>query len=297
MMTSGEVKIQIQNRPFLPIFINGKGPYQFLLDTGSYSSILSPKAAQGLQLKREEVPNKECYVSIVDLAIGGAQWKHLIYVDELDRVSNLIGRRVDGMLGYFFLKDVGVTIDYPEKTVVVEVDETRHLTSQELIERHLQQYREWIEARKFSPNQASSEHPKEFEGKCIQQNLREVPLQLKFGYALVPAFANDIGPHRFFLDTGASTCVVSSHLAEALRLEREEKKKGRGFVGEWEHHASILEMLAVGTAQCSNLKVCVEDCSYLSDRTYSQVDGLLGHNFLKNFSVTINYPEQTLILH
>lgn len=144
IIKSKDVSIEIQNRPFLPIEVNGKGPYRFLLDTGAHSSNLSLAVAKSVGARREEYPGwdqEDEYASIVELGFGGLKWKHVLYVSDFggmwDYLSPVPGSPIDGMLSSLFLKDLKVTINYPEQTAVIKagegLDET--LSPQELIKR------------------------------------------------------------------------------------------------------------------------------------------------------------------
>jgi len=291
-----KVKIEIQKRPFLPIFINGEGPCKFLLDTGDVSCTVSPEVAQKLQLKREDVPNKEAYVSVVEFSIGRAKWRNVIYVDDCSRVSNLIGTQMDGLIGHLFLKGLKVTINYPEETVVVEtskaLEETQNLLPQEIVELHIQELRDLMNKKQHFPT-----YQGEKQEKLIKQiDIHKVKLQIKDRLPVVPVFVNGEGPYQFILDTGASVCVVSPELSQTLGLEYGKSGVSRGISDEKAYNTSYVKTLAVGAVQCTDLEVIVMDCSHISERVETQVDGYLGYGFLKEFSVTINYPEQTLTL-
>ncbi|MFC1716513.1 aspartyl protease family protein [Candidatus Poribacteria bacterium] len=97
------------------------------------------------------------------------------------------------------------------------------------------------------------------------------------------------------LDTGASMCIISPELAKKLQIELGESGVARGRTDRKEYRSSRVETLVVGAVQCSNLRVIVMDCSHVSESVKSHVDGYLGNSFLKEFEVTINYPEQTLV--
>ena len=133
------------------------------------------------------------------------------------------------------------------------------------------------------------------------QDQHEVPMPLVFGDPIAPVFVNGEGPYLFFLDTGASRCVVSPEVAQSLELPRGEMGAGRGLNGNGQerlfpHYSSTVRSLAVGKAECRNLEVSVGDCSQASKRLQCRVDGYIGTNFLKEFNVTIDYPGQTLTL-
>lgn len=296
---SEKVRIEIRNRPFLPIFVNRGGPYWFLLDTGNHSSNVSFEISQTLQLEREDVPYKEACVSIVEFAVGGIRWKHVVYPADLCRHAELLSRPLDGMLGYFFLKDLKVTINYPEETLIVEarrgLEETLYLPPQEIIRHHVQDYTDLVKERDLPPNHELFRNSMEHGEETKQRLLHEVPMQIRFGTPVIPVYIDGSGPYQFIFDTGASVCIISPELAKTLQIEPGESGTARGLRDEKEYYSSRVETLVVGAVQCSNLRVIVMDCSHVSESVKSQVDGYLGHSFLKEFEVTINYPEKTLV--
>ena len=303
---SEKVRIEIQNRPFAPIFVNGEGPYWFLLETGTHTSGLSPEVAQVLQLKREEYPspsNMQFYVYVVEFSIGKLKWKHVVHEGDetyLNASRKMIGKHVEGALGYIFLKDLRATINYPGETLVVEgregLEETVHLTSRDLIQLRLQ---DWEDLKRMRPPSLDQIFAKEHERQLRDQH--EVPMPLVFGDPMVPVFVNGEGPYQFFLDTGASRCIISPEVAQSLQLPRGKTGAGRGLTGNgqerlFSYYTSTARTLTVGKAECLNLEVSVGDCSEASMRLRCRVDGYLGTNFLKEFSVTIDCPRRTLAL-
>ncbi|MFC1716514.1 hypothetical protein ACFL6S_22790 [Candidatus Poribacteria bacterium] len=199
---SEKVKIEIRNRPSLPIFVNSEGPYWFLLDTGNHSSNVSFEIAQTLKLKREYVPHsKEACVSIVEFAVGGIRWKHVVYPYPADSCQHaeLLGRPLDGMLGYFFLKDLKVTINYPEETLIVEtrrgVEKTLCLPPQELIRYHAQDYTDLVKERDLPPNHELFRKLKEHGEETKQRFPHEVPMQIRFGTPIIPVYIDGNGPY------------------------------------------------------------------------------------------------------
>ena len=53
------MRIEIDYMPLVPVFLNGKGPYTFAVDTGYHGPNVSPKVADELGLKKNE---DECVV-------------------------------------------------------------------------------------------------------------------------------------------------------------------------------------------------------------------------------------------
>ena len=113
---------------------------------------------------------------------------------------------------------------------------------------------------------------------------------------LLPAFVDGRGPYSFVLDTGATATVVSNELADALALPRGEGQEGRGAAGKMTLVKSQLPSLTVGKETVESLPVSVTDLGFLGRAMGVQVDGALGHSFLRNFVMTLDYATNTLAL-
>jgi predicted aspartyl protease len=113
---------------------------------------------------------------------------------------------------------------------------------------------------------------------------------------LLPVFVDGRGPYSFVMDTGATTTVVSNELADALALPRGEKQDGRGAAGKMTLVESRLPSLTVGLQTLDSLPVSVTDLSFLGRAMGEQVDGALGHSFLRHFVMTLDYATNALTL-
>jgi hypothetical protein len=94
--------------PSIEVFVNGHGPYRFLIDLGSNVTILRKnvvQAARGRTLARR--PRNDI-VAIDSLRVGTALFEMVVggAYDTLD---------VDGVLGYNILRALSFTLDYPAR--------------------------------------------------------------------------------------------------------------------------------------------------------------------------------------
>ena len=105
----------------LPVKVNGEGPFEFILDTGAGTSLLSSDLAKRLQLKvlgSKEGQSAGGKVSVslaqVDsLAVGDAKLHDVdVGIVDLSHIGKTIGAKIDGDLGYNFLRHFRITIDY-----------------------------------------------------------------------------------------------------------------------------------------------------------------------------------------
>jgi predicted aspartyl protease len=111
---------------------------------------------------------------------------------------------------------------------------------------------------------------------------------------LVETMVNGKGRYRFVLDTGASLTMISPELAKKLDVQRNETQKGVGAGGSVEVHFGTVKSLAIGETQLDGLMVEIMELTGISKAIETEIDGIVGYNFLKKFRVVIDYPRQTV---
>lgn len=109
---------------------------------------------------------------------------------------------------------------------------------------------------------------------------------------MIEARVNDRGPFRFAVDTGTSTSVVSPELARELSLPSVPVAPVTTGGAQINVAAARLRSLTVENAGLQDLDVIVGDfLSMLSDVVGTELDGIIGFNYLRAFRVVIDYPE------
>lgn len=265
---STTIRIQTtETQPFilLPVHVNGKGPFDFVLDTGAAMSIITEELASIIGIEGTEV--KE--------ALGSAGKKIKVPLGKLDSIS--IGEtRVEdvqigimkelpkcvgpGVLGYNFLKEFVLTIDYGSNLLTFTSP-----TDKKGCDRSLPNY---VPLRLARPNR---------------------PI------LLVDVFVNAQETYQFTLDTGASQTVVSPELAQQMSIKDIKVDSIIGVGGTTQSSVGILKSLSVGEASLRNITVIVADIfSALSQAVGTKFDGILGFNFLSKFKLEIDYPNESL---
>jgi hypothetical protein len=116
-------------------FLNDKGPFVLAVDTGASMTILSPTAARRARAIRSSKGGTAKAVSAAghsranfarldSLVLGPVRVSDLeIAIVSLAPVSRAIRHRLDGVLGYNFLRRYRVTIDYPEARLFLAGDD------------------------------------------------------------------------------------------------------------------------------------------------------------------------------
>jgi predicted aspartyl protease len=114
---------------------------------------------------------------------------------------------------------------------------------------------------------------------------------------VVPTYLNQQGSYRFAVNTGASSTVIATELAQQMGLKTLAAEALTGAGGQISAASAQLHCLTVGTATLHHLTVAVSDfLSTLSTVIGSKLDGVIGYTVLKDFNVTIDYPNSVLRL-
>lgn len=114
---------------------------------------------------------------------------------------------------------------------------------------------------------------------------------------VVPVLVNGEGPFRMVLDTGATLTCVTEPVAEALALPSARGVAGFGAGVGGSGHLRIVRVdsLRLGRARLDGLQACVLDLSHLAGVGVT-VDGLLGLNALRPFTLTLDFGRNVLRL-
>jgi predicted aspartyl protease len=269
--TKAKVKFRLaggaQPLIILPTRVNGAGPFDFILDTGAGTSLLSAELAQQLNVKvlgTKEGQSAGGKISVslakVDsLAVGQAKIDEVeVGIVDLSHITKAIGTKVDGDVGYNFLKHFRVTIDY--QTGEIRFDDPKR------IENFRRPSKTEIAMRLASPAK---------------------PL------LLLDVHANGRGPFQFAIDTGTSTTAIAPEVARQLEIEGSPMGPLSTGAAQVQVTAGRLKSFQVGDARVDDLVVVVADFfAMLSQAVGAKLDGIVGYNFLRNFRVVIDYPNE-----
>jgi predicted aspartyl protease len=255
----------------VPVAVNDEGPFDFILDTGAGTSLLSTELAKKLDVKitgSKEGQSAGGKVSVslarVDsLAVGETRLPDIdVGVVDLSHVGKTIGAQIDGDLGYNFIKHFRITIDYRKLEIRFE-------------------------------------DPKRVE-QFGNVPLTEIPMRLANPakpLILVDVYANGRGPFQFAVDTGTSTSAITPELARELGVTSSPIGAATTGGAHVAVTAGTLASFQVGGARIENSSVVVADFfAMLSEVVGTKLDGIVGYNFLRNYKVAFDYPNATLSL-
>lgn len=113
---------------------------------------------------------------------------------------------------------------------------------------------------------------------------------------LVPVTINGKGPFQFILDTGAPTTVLSKGFADSQHIEGQYHASGQGAAGEVSASIAVLDSAQVGDAHRESLEVAVVANFDEIHRRIPDVAGALGLDFLRNYTMIIDYAHDTVTL-
>ena len=262
----------VQPLILLPVDVNGEGPFDFILDTGAGTSLLSSELGQKLDIKilgSKEGQSAGGAVSVSlaklsSLAVASAKLDNVdVGVVDLSQIAKTVGAKIDGDLGYNFLKHFRITLDYRKSEIRFD-------------------------------------DPKRFEPAGRSRAVTEVAMRLASPakpLILVDIYPNGRGPFQFAIDTGTSTTAITPELAKQLGVAKSPIGPATTGGAPVDVTSGVLQSFQVGGARIDNLAVIVADFfAMLSNAIGTKLDGIVGYNFLRNYKVTLDYPNETLSL-
>lgn len=255
----------------VPVEVNEQGPFDFILDTGAGTSLLGIELADKLKVKvlgSKQGASAGGAVSVslakVDsFSVGESRMTDIdVGIVDLKHIGAAVGAKIDGDLGYNFLKSFRVSIDY-----------------------------EKCQLRLDDPRRLDVFH---------RSGRTEVPLRLASPakpLILVEVHANRKGPFQFAIDTGTSTTAITPELAKKLGVKGSPVGQGTTAGAHVAVTAGMLDSFMVGGAKIDRMPVVIADFfAALSEAVGAKLDGIVGYNFLRNYNVVIDYPNERLNL-
>jgi hypothetical protein len=266
----------LANAVFLPLRVNGRGPYLFSLDTGSSNSVIASEVTHELELVAGQTfsssgagsdSNMATHIGPVHFGLPGGVERSVTdgALISMSGLWPLIGKRFYGEVGFDVFGSLVVEIDY-ERRILSLYDPDR-----------------------FRYRGAAPKLPARFYGAYDPQVEGEL---MTPGRAPIPV--------RFTLDTGAGGTIVSSPIVAKNQLlqavGRTIKAQDRGVGGAMPSEVSAqLSALRIGpfTLQRPIVALSLDKAGSLSNEAISVN---LGGNILRRFKVIIDYVNRWVIL-
>lgn len=112
------------------VLINARETYQFILDTGASQTIVSPELALQMNITDTKMDliigaggaTKSSVGILKSLSVGKASLRNIpvIVADIFSALSEATGAKFDGILGFNYLSNFMIEIDYPNRNLWFE---------------------------------------------------------------------------------------------------------------------------------------------------------------------------------
>lgn len=255
------------NLIFVQVRINKSEPLWFVLDTGASYTFIKQKRAQALNLKLEQDEKEfegQPFAKGVSLTLAGAQLLNQnIVAGPTEFLEPVVGRAVDGVLGYDLFKSFVVEIDYAARLI------------------HLYQ-------------------PKSYQYKGRGAS---IPITIEdntpFVRAKIFSTGNSSAEGKFMIDTGANNALnifgrFDSAHSISKSLKRTLQSTGIGVSGAKRTSIGRIEKIGLGRLVIPNPVVSLTQSTESDSDEIG--DGEIGAELLRRFKVIVDYSRTRIIL-
>jgi len=248
-----------------------KDTLNFVFDTGSGGISLDSATSAAYHLK--EVPSDKIVRGIAGiknvsftyghtLHLPGLEVKNLdFHINDYDLLTAAYGIRIDGIMGYSFLRRYIVMVDYDTSELKVYVP-------------------------------GRIKYPRG--GYVLKPQFTTLPMQA------LTIKDNTTVNGRFYFDTGAGLCMLlNDDMVQDSSLFKRKRKlyptQAEGLGGKKQVFMSVLQDVKVGPYRFRNIPVYVFHDDF-NVTMYPTLGGLIGNDILRRFNVIINYPAQEIYI-
>ncbi|MBC6988786.1 aspartyl protease family protein [Hymenobacter sp. BT491] len=260
--------------------LNGKGPFNFILDTGTATSIITDAGLRdlvGISTNHQyavagvgtKAPVTALRTNPVHVEMRGVEAPSLVFIILADNTLDLggsLGIPIHGVMGYDFFSSFVVAVE-PIPGRLVLTDPAAY---------------QGPEGKKWSSLPLELEDEKPYiSAKIAITSLLEQPVRL-----MVDTGAG----HALSLEANAGSSAI---MLPAQRLRTD---LGRGFGGLITGHVGRVNTISLGEYRVSSLLASFPDSSNLRQRINIARDGNVGFDLLRRFDPVIDYPHNRLYL-
>ena len=179
------------------------------------------------------------------------------YVNDYSLLGSVYGERIDGIIGYGFLRKYILDINYDSAQIKI-----------------------------YSPGRFRYEKS----GTLLKPNLRKliaVPLTVRDKEKVVS---------NFYLDTGAGLCILITeqflkYNDIILKRRKPVSTQVQGLGGKKLMRLTVVKSVKIGPYTFRNVPANLYD-DETNVTSYPYTAGLLGNDIMRRFNITLNYPEQ-----
>ncbi|MCU0395095.1 MAG: aspartyl protease family protein, partial [Chitinophagaceae bacterium] len=183
------------------------------------------------------------------------------HINDYELLTGVYGMKIDGIIGFSFLRRYLVTLDYEKKMMRV-----------------------------YTPG--DMKYPRG--GHLLRPAIVGLPMQ----YAVVADEHSIMG--RFFLDTGAGLNLLlnNAFVNDSALLPRDKRRYptvAEGLGGKKEMEMAVLKRFKLGPYKFRKVPVYLFDDEF-NVTSYPHLGGLIGNDILRRFNVILNYPKSEIHL-
>jgi hypothetical protein len=269
--------IQVKNLIIVPLYINDKGPYNFLLDTGVGQMIITDttfiKTFEVKQYKTVKIQGyglgKEIEAILtrdLNVKIGRAKMNNLptaVFKEDVFDLSAYLGIKIYGILGYYFFNSFVVKVNYDSDRITFYRPDPKLKKKGTLIPMHIANGKPYINAHVKLPARPL------INAKLLVDNGSSHPLMLE-------ALNNDAFP--------APAVTIPANLGVGINGEI---KGVMGRISSLSIHNYTFNQILAGFPAYSDKRNEVEG---------NARNGTLGADVLKHFLVTFDYQNEAIYL-
>ena len=268
----------VKNLMIIKLMVNGKGPFNFVLDTGVGLFLISdPKLIDSVSIKNLRSINitgfgdgdpLSAYVTpTIDVGFGSTNAKGLsaaILKKDIFELSNYVGMPVHGLIGYEFFNSFIVKINFSVNTLTIYRPETAYIPRKG--------YRVPIMIEDRKPYLISN-------------------IQLSSGEKIAAKVILDTGAgHPISLETNGGVPFEVPKVNIPGNL-------GIGLTGPISGYISRVKSLTLGKYTLNNVIAAFPDYDDVASKVYSvSRNGNMGITVLKRFNVIFDYNQSALYL-
>lgn len=196
------------------------------------------------------------------LQLPGLAVEHLdFHINNYDLLTSVYGVKIDGIIGFSFLRRYIVKIDYD--LLKIEV---------------------------LTPG--TIKYPK---GGYFMK-----PTFTSLIYPQAQIEDERVFTNRFIFDTGAGLCMLLSedYVSDSMVLRKKRKRyptQAEGLGGKKTMDITVIQSVQIGNYKFRKVPVYIFSDDY-NITSYPLLGGLLGNDLLRRFNVILNYPEQSVYL-
>jgi len=243
----------------------------FILDTGSGGISLDSLTCEYFKLKRtasERTIRGIGGIKQVEFALNhtlklpNLEVKALdFHINDYSLLTSVYGLKIDGIIGYSFLKRYIVTLNYDDFVMSV-----------------------------YSPG--VFKYPKG--GHMLRPSFTSIPMQT------VTVSDGKSITNKFYFDSGAGLCFLLSQDFENDSAVLKKNKRmletlAEGLGGKRPMQLTVLKSVKVGPYKFRNVPTYVFHDEF-NVTAYPSTGGLLGNDLLRRFNVVLNYPDQCIYI-